>query len=146
MLPFCVNNPIQQKSIARLRRLLKSGGGSGDGREGGEAGGQESTAGINYFATAGTNKQSKSTFKSRADSINSRGVQAALTNLGAIGRDLGAEREWASDSEKPNGGVHEFRSSVFEKRLDGLFRRCEEAHEEASAASEAYLLLLDKGR
>ncbi|CAM9588177.1 unnamed protein product [Hapterophycus canaliculatus] len=152
-----------QKSIARLRRLLKAGswGGGGGGGDGGDDGAEEGERGdsvtvidvtaennadINPSATADSNKPSKSTFKSRDDGASSRGVQAALTKLGAIGSDLEAERAWVADRRKPNGGMHEFRSSVFERRLNILFRKCEEVHQEASAATEAYLLLLDTRR
>ena len=92
-------------------------------------------------------KQPKpSTFSSRANELNSRGVQAAIAKLGAIGSDLEAERAWAVDDTEPGGGMHEFRASVFDKKMERLFRRCEDAHEEADAVSEAYILLVDRSR
>lgn len=96
-------------------------------------------------ATPGTNKSPKqlksSTFSTRANDMNSRGVQAVMAKLGAVGSELKVERAWAIDDRKPGGGMHEFRASVFNKKLERLFKRCEEAHEEADAVSEAYILL-----
>lgn len=158
--PILVAN-FKQKSITRLWRLLKAGKGSvggvgGVSDEGGDEGANAGSSTIvapnagnngdtSPSAMAACNKQAKSTFKSRADGVSSRGVQAAL-KLGVIASDLEAERAWAVDSTNPNGGMHEFRTSVFENKLDRLVRTCEDAHEEATAATEAYLLLLDKGR
>lgn len=90
--------------------------------------------------------QAYSTFSTRANEINSRGVRAVVARLGAIGSELEVERAWAVDDRKPGGGMHEFRASVFNRKLGRLFKRCEEAHEEADAVSEAYLLLVDRGR
>ncbi|CAN0165613.1 unnamed protein product [Scytosiphon promiscuus] len=106
----------------------------------------ENNAGSNPSPTVDSNNQSDPRLKNRSDRINSRGVRAALTKLDAIGSDLEAERLWVTDGRKPDGGMHEMRYLVFDKKIEGLFRVCEEAHEEASAATEAYLLLLDKGR
>ena len=92
-------------------------------------------------------KQPKSsTFSSRANEMNSRGVQAVVAKLEGIGRELEAERTWAVDDRKPGGGMHEFRASVFDKKVERLSRRCEEAHEEADTVSDAYILLVDRGR
>lgn len=102
------------------------------------------------ITAAASNKSSKqlkpSTFSSRTNEINSRGVQAAMAKLETIGSDLKAEGAWAVDDRNPGGGMHEFRAAVFDKKLDRFFKRCEEAHEEADAVSEAYLLLVDRGR
>lgn len=69
-----------------------------------------------------------------------------MAKLGEISKDLEAQRAWTTDTRTPGGGMHEFRASVFDKKLERLFRRCEEAHEEADAVSEAYLLLLENVR
>lgn len=69
-----------------------------------------------------------------------------IAKLEAIGSDLEAERAWAVDGRGPGGGMHEFRASVFDKKMERLFRRCGDAHEEADAVSEAYILLVDRSR
>lgn len=101
-------------------------------------------------ATTANNKHPEqlksSTFSSRANDMNSRGVQAVMAKLEAIGCDVEAERAWAVDDRKPGGGTHEFRAAVFDRKIERLSKRCEEAHEEADDASEAYLLLLDRAR
>ncbi|CBJ25950.1 hypothetical protein Esi_0017_0187 [Ectocarpus siliculosus] len=165
-----------QKRIGRLHRLLKTGGGGGDNKQqpgsmtkstvkaSGDAGGHEGAQGRtnrttdntrdsptvaankNPSATKSAKQQQRSTFESRASKANRRGVEAVLSKLGEIGRDLEAQRAWTTDTRTPGGGMHEFRASVFDKKLERLFRRCEEANEEADAESEAYLLLLENVR
>ncbi|CAM9917872.1 unnamed protein product [Ectocarpus sp. 6 AP-2014] len=164
-----------QKRIGRLHRLLKTGGGGGDNKQqpgstkstvkaSGDAGGHEGAQGStnrttdnirdsptvaankNPSATKSAKQQQRSTFENRASKANRRGVEAVLSKLGEIGRDLEAQRAWTTDTRTPGGGMHEFRASVFDKKLERLFRRCEEANEEADAVSEAYLLLLENVR
>lgn len=97
----------------------------------------------NPGTTKSSKQQQSSTFESRARKANSRGVEAVVARLGEIGRDLEAQRAWTTDTRTPGGGMHEFRASVFDKKLERLFRRCEDAHEEADAVSETYLLSLE---
>lgn len=75
--------------------------------------------------------------KSRSGDIAYRRVETVISKLGGIGRDLVAEEEWTDD---PRGGAVEFRAVVFVKRLERLVVRCEEAHVEAEAVAEAFLL------
>lgn len=46
---------------------------------------------------------------------------------------------WTEDRNQ-GGGASEFRAPVFDKKLEVLFHRCEDAHAEADAATEAFLL------
>ncbi|CAN0025427.1 unnamed protein product [Ectocarpus fasciculatus] len=172
---FCVAAGARiKKRIGRLHRLLKTGGGGGDSKQqpgsttkstieaSGDAGKHEGAPGRTNRAadstpdsptvatdknpTKGSKQQQRSTFESRARKANSRGVEAVVAKLGEIGRDLDSQRAWTTDTRTPGGGMHEFRASVFDKKLERLFRRCEEAHEEADAVSEAYLLSLENMR
>ena len=79
--------------------------------------------------------------KSRSDDIAYRKVEAIISKLGGIGRDLEAEEEWIDD---PGGGAVEFRAMVFVKKLERLIVRCEEAHVEAEAVAEAFLLRYER--
>ncbi|CAM9977338.1 unnamed protein product [Laminaria digitata] len=74
---------------------------------------------------------------SRSGDIAYRKVEAVVSKLGGISRDLEVEEEWIED---PRGGAVEFRAMVFVKRLERLIVRCEEAHVEAEAVAEAFLL------
>lgn len=75
--------------------------------------------------------------KPRSGDIAYRKIEAVISKLGGICRDLEAEKEWIGH---PRGGAVEFREIVFIKRLDNLVIRCEQAHVEAETAAEAYLL------
>eukprot|EP00752_Nemacystus_decipiens_P018232 g16360.t1 len=166
----------EQKRIARLHRLLKAGAAAveravaakasfeaGDGNP--PRGWAQGTTDVRspppssqrpesrltpVPGAVSTNKSPKqlkpSTFGSRANKANSRGVEAVIAKLGKIGADLEAERAWAVDDREPGGGMHEFRASVFDKKMERLSRRCEDAHEEADAVSEAYILLAERVR
>lgn len=75
--------------------------------------------------------------KSRSGDIAYRRVETVISKLSGIGRDLVAEEDWIDD---PRGGAVEFRAMVFVKKLERLAVRCEEAHLEAEAVAEAFLL------
>ena len=75
--------------------------------------------------------------ESRSGDIAYRRVESVISKLCEIGRDLEAEQEWIDD---PKGGAVEFRAMVFVKRLERLAVQCEEAHVEAEAVAEAFLL------
>ena len=127
-----------QKLTARLRRVLRTG-------EGVAAKRPAADAASNAAAKSGASQPETSTLASRANRINSRGVEAMIEKLGVFGNDLEKEKAWTTD-DSPEGGLHEFRVSVFDKKLLTMSKRCEEAHEEADAVSDAYLLLLETAR
>lgn len=76
--------------------------------------------------------------KTRANDASRRRVDAVIAALHVLGSELEEARAWTTDNRKPGGGMHEYRASVFDKKQEVLFRRCEEAHAEADAVSEAY--------
>ncbi|CAM9526937.1 unnamed protein product [Pylaiella littoralis] len=174
---FCeVAGARVQKRIARLRRLLKTGGGGGGGGSGKgarlvnvlttvEAGGAPTaiitatattTVGAilpasggqqrGTSATIGAEQLPKPTFGTRVNGTSSRSVNGVVAKLDVLGSDLEEARAWTADNRKPGGGMHEFRALVFDKKQEMLFRRCEEAHEEAEAISEAYLTFIGSVR
>ncbi len=96
-------------------------------------------------ATTSSAQAETSTFASRANNMNSRGVETMIDKLGVFGSDLEKEKAWTTN-DTIGGGLHEFRAAVFDKKLETMSKRCEEAHEEAEAVSDAYLLLLEATR
>lgn len=96
-------------------------------------------------ATTSSAQPETTTSASRANKINSRGVEAMIDKLGVFGGDLEKEKAWTTDGT-PGGGLHEFRASMFDKKLKMMSKRCEEAHDEADAVSDAYLLLIETTR
>lgn len=127
-----------QKLIARLRRLLQTGGRVAAKQLAAEAASSPA-------ATTSSAQAETSTFASRANNMNSRGVETMIDKLGVFGSDLEKEKAWTTN-DTIGGGLHEFRAAVFDKKLETMSKRCEEAHEEAEAVSDAYLLLLEATR